>query len=106
MIRISMNGIVVPLNNENSNTPIKQTVTGTTTFNINPIFGNSSDGSDIIINNLNNSSFNYQYRLDTEAKKMYLDGSLVLNAAETLGINFYQNENISYIFLRNIFSLF
>ena len=94
---------VIPLNNENSNTPIKQTVTGTTTFTINPIFGNSSDGSDIIINNLNNSSFNYQYRLDTEAKKMYLDGSLVLNAAETLGINFYQNENISYIFLRNIF---
>ena len=94
---------VIPLNNENSNTPIKQTVTGTTTFNINSIFGNSSDGSDIIINNLNNSSFNYQYRLDTEAKKMYLDGSLVLNAAETLGINFYQNENISYIFLRNIF---
>ena len=94
---------VIPLNNENSNAPVKQTVTGTTTFNINPIFGNSSDGSDIIINNLNNSSFNYQYRLDTEAKKMYLDGSLVLNAAETLGINFYQNENISYIFLRNIF---
>ena len=94
---------VIPLNNENSNAPIKQTVTGTTTFNINPLLGNSSDGSDIIINNLNSSSFNYQYRLDTEAKKMYLDGSLVLNAAETLGINFYQNENISYIFLRNIF---
>ena len=94
---------VIPLNNENSNTPIKQTVTGTTTFNINPLLGNSSDGSDIIINNLNSSSFNYQYRLDTEAKKMYLEGSLVQNAAETLGINFYQNENISYIFLRNIF---
>ena len=94
---------VIPLNSENSNTPVKQTVTGTTTFTINPIFGNSTDGSDVIINNLNNSSFNYQYRLDTEAKKMYLDGSLVLNAAETLGINFYQNENISYIFLRNIF---
>lgn len=94
---------VIPLNNENSNAPIKQTVTGTTTFNINPLLGNSSDGSDIIINNLNSSSFNYQYRLDTEAKKMYLDGSLVQNTAETLGINFYQNENISYIFLRNIF---
>lgn len=94
---------VIPLNNENSNAPIKQTVTGTTTFNINPLLGNSSDGSDIIINNLNSSSFNYQYRLDTEAKKMYLEGSLVQNAAETLGINFYQNENISYIFLRNIF---
>lgn len=94
---------VIPLNSENSNTPVKQTVTGTTTFTINPIFGNSTDGSDVIINNLNNSSFNYQYRLDTEAKKMYLDGSLVLNAAETLGINFYQNDSISYIFLRNIF---
>ena len=94
---------VIPLNNENSNAPIKQTVTGTTTFNINPLLGNSSDGSDIIINNLNSSSFNYQYRLDTEAKKMYLDGSLVLNAVETLGINFYQNDSISYIFLRNIF---
>lgn len=94
---------VIPLNNENSNAPVKQTVTGTTTFNINPLLGNSSDGSDIIINNLNSSSFNYQYRLDTEAKKMYLDGSLVQNTAETLGINFYQNENISYIFLRNIF---
>ncbi len=82
---------------------VKQTVTGSTNFYINPIFGNSSDGSDVIINGLNNSVFNYEYCLDMEAKKMYFDGSLLLNMQEILGINFYQNENISYIFLRNIF---
>ena len=34
---------------------------------------------------------------------MYMDGSLLLNATELLGINFYQAEDISYVFLRNIF---
>ena len=32
-----------------------------------------------------------------------MDGSLLLNATELLGINFYQAEDISYVFLRNIF---
>ena len=92
------------LNEENTNNgSIRQTVTGSTTFNINPLLGNSTDGSDIIINNLNNSVFNYEYRIDTESKNMYLDGSLLFSNAEMLGINFYQAESISYVFLRNIF---
>ena len=86
-----------------TNTSIKQTVTGSTKININPMFGNSSDGTDVIIGNLNNTTFNYEYRLDTESKRMYMDGSLLLNATEMLGINFYQAEDISYVFLRNIF---
>ena len=91
------------LNQESTNTTIKQTVQGSTTFNINPMFGNSSDGSDIIINNLNNSSFNYNYIIDTDSKRMYLDGSLLFNGSELLGLNYYQAEDISYILLRNIF---
>ena len=67
------------------------------------MFGNSSDGTDVIIGNLNNSTFNYEYRLDTESKRMYMDGSLLLNSTELLGLNFYQAEDISYAFLRNIF---
>lgn len=88
---------------EAENSSIKQTVTGTMTLNINPLLGSSTDGSDVIIGNLNNSAFNYEYRLDTEEKKMYLNGSLLLNASEIMGINFYQADDISYIFLRNIF---
>lgn len=88
---------------EEGTSPIKQTVTGTMTLNINPLLGNSSNGSDVIIGNLNNSAFNYEYRLDTAEKKMYLNGSLLLNATEIMGVNFYQAEDISYIFLRNIF---
>ena len=91
------------LDENTTNTKITQTVTGSTRFNINPMLGNSEDGSDVIIGNLNNSTFNYEYRLDTESKRMYMDGSLLLNATELLGINFYQAENISYVFLRNIF---
>ena len=91
------------LNKEDESTSIKQTVTGSTTFNINTMLGNSEDGTDVIINNLNSSIFNYEYRLDTESKRMYLDGSLLLNNIEMLGINFYQAEDISYVFLRNIF---
>ena len=86
-----------------TNTSIKQTVTGSTKININPMFGNSSDGTDVIIGNLNNTTFNYEYRLDTESKRMYMDGSLLLNSTELLGLNFYQAEDISYVFLRNIF---
>lgn len=86
-----------------TNTSIKQTVTGSTKININPMFGNSSDGTDVIIGNLNNTTFNYEYRLDTESKRMYMDGSLLLNSTELLGLNFYQIEDISYTFLRNIF---
>ncbi len=86
-----------------TNTSIKQTVTGSTKININPMFGNSSDGTDVIIGNLNNTTFNYEYRLDTESKRMYMDGSLLLNSTELLGLNFYQIEDISYVFLRNIF---
>ena len=86
-----------------TNTSIKQTVTGSTKININPMFGNSSDGTDVIIGNLNNTTFNYEYRLDTESKRMYIDGSLLLNSTELLGLNFYQIEDISYTFLRNIF---
>ena len=89
--------------NNNSNNSNEQTITGNTTFYINPLFGNSEDGSDVVIGNLNNSTFNYEYRLDTESKRMYMDGSLLLNATELLGINFYQAEDISYIFLKNIF---
>ena len=91
------------LDENTTNTKITQTVTGSTRFNINPMLGNSEDGSDVIIGNLNNSTFNYEYRLDTESKRMYMDGSLLLNATELLGINFYQTEDISYVFLRNIF---
>ena len=91
------------LDEKATNTSIKQTVTGSTKININPIFGNSSDGTDVIIGNLNNSTFNYEYRLDTESKRMYMDGSLLLNSTELLGLNFYQAEDISYVFLRNIF---
>ena len=91
------------LDEKATNTSIKQTVTGSTKININPIFGNSSDGTDVIIGNLNNSTFNYEYRLDTESKRMYMDGSLLLNSTELLGLNFYQAEDISYAFLRNIF---
>ena len=91
------------LDEKATNTSIKQTVTGSTKININPMFGNSSDGTDIIIGNLNNSTFNYEYRLDTESKRMYMDGSLLLNSTELLGLNFYQAEDISYAFLRNIF---
>ena len=89
--------------NNNEGSGIKETTTGFTKFYINPLLGNSSDGSDIVINNLNNSTLNYEYRIDTEAKKLYFDGSLLFNMQELLGINFYQNENISYIFLRNLF---
>lgn len=89
--------------NNNEGSGIKETATGFTKFYINPLLGNSSDGSDIVINNLNNSTLNYEYRIDTEAKKLYFDGSLLFNMQELLGINFYQNENISYIFLRNLF---
>ncbi len=92
------------LDEKATNTSIKQTVTGSTKININPIFGNSSDGTDVIIGNLNNSTFNYEYRLDTESKRMYMDGSLLLNSTELLGLNFYQAEDISYAFLRNIFN--
>ena len=91
------------LDEDTTSTKITQTVTGSTRFNINPMLGNSEDGSDVIIGNLNNSTFNYEYRLDTESKRMYMDGSLLLNATELLGINFYQTEDISYVFLRNIF---
>ena len=91
------------LDENTTNTKITQTVMGSTRFNINPMLGNSEDGSDVIIGNLNNSTFNYEYRLDTESKRMYMDGSLLLNATELLGINFYQAEDISYVFLRNIF---
>lgn len=91
------------LDKNTTNTKITQTVTGSTRFNINPMLGNSEDGSDVVIGNLNNSTFNYEYRLDTESKRMYMDGSLLLNATEMLGINFYQAEDISYVFLRNIF---
>ncbi len=91
------------LDKNTTNTKITQTVMGSTRFNINPMLGNSEDGSDVIIGNLNNSTFNYEYRLDTESKRMYMDGSLLLNATELLGINFYQAEDISYVFLRNIF---
>ena len=91
------------LDEKATNTSIKQTVTGSTKININPMFGNSSDGTDVIIDNLNNSTFNYEYRLDTESKRMYMDGSLLLNSTELLGLNFYQAEDISYAFLRNIF---
>ena len=91
------------LDKNTTNTKITQTVTGSTRFNINPMLGNSEDGSDVIIGNLNNSTFNYEYRLDTESKRMYMDGSLLLNTTELLGINFYQAEDISYVFLRNIF---
>lgn len=91
------------LDKETNDESIKQTVTGTTRFNINPMLGNSEDGSDVVIGNLNNSSFDYEYRLDTESKRMYMDGSLLLNTTELLGINFYQAEDISYVFLRNIF---
>ncbi len=91
------------LDENTTNTKITQTVTGSTRFNINPMLGNSEDGSDVIIGNLNNSTFNYEYRLDTESKRMYMDGTLLLNATELLGINFYQAEDISYVFLRNIF---
>ena len=91
------------LDEKATNTSIKQTVTGSTKININPMFGNSSDGTDVIIGNLNNSTFNYEYRLDTESKRMYMDGSLLLNSTELLGLNFYQAEDISYVFLRNIF---
>ena len=83
-----------------TNTSIKQTVTGSTKININPMFGNSSDGTDVIIGNLNNTTFNYEYRLDTESKRMYMDGSLLLNSTELLGLNFYQIEDISYTFLK------
>ena len=91
------------LDEDTTSTKITQTVTGSTRFNINPMLGNSEDGSDVVIGNLNNSTFNYEYRLDTESKRMYMDGSLLLNATELLGINFYQAEDISYVFLRNIF---
>lgn len=91
------------LDENTTNTKITQTVTGSTRFNINTMLGNSEDGSDVVIGNLNNSTFNYEYRLDTESKRMYMDGSLLLNATELLGINFYQAEDISYVFLRNIF---
>ena len=91
------------LDENTTNTKITKTVTGSTRFNINPMLGNSEDGSDVVIGNLNNSTFNYEYRLDTESKRMYMDGSLLLNATELLGINFYQAEDISYVFLRNIF---
>ena len=91
------------LDEDTTSTKITQTVTGSTRFNINPMLGNSEDGSDVVIGNLNNSTFNYEYRLDTESKRMYMDGSLLLNATEMLGINFYQAEDISYVFLRNIF---
>ncbi len=91
------------LDENTTNTKITKTVTGSTRFNINPMLGNSEDGTDVVIGNLNNSTFNYEYRLDTESKRMYMDGSLLLNATELLGINFYQTEDISYVFLRNIF---
>ena len=91
------------LDENTTNTKITQTVAGSTRFNINPMLGNSEDGTDVVIGNLNNSTFNYEYRLDTESKRMYMDGSLLLNATELLGINFYQAEDISYVFLRNIF---
>ena len=91
------------LDENTTNTKITQTVAGSTRFNINPMLGNSEDGTDVVIGNLNNSTFNYEYRLDTESKRMYMDGSLLLNATEMLGINFYQAEDISYVFLRNIF---
>lgn len=91
------------LDENTTGTKITQTVTGSTRFNINPMLGNSEDGTNVIIGNLNNSTFNYEYRLDTESKRMYMDGSLLLNATELLGINFYQAEDISYVFLRNIF---
>ena len=91
------------LNEESVDTSIKQTATGNTTFNINPMLGNSEDGSDIMINSLNNTTFNYEYAIDTESKRMYMDGSFILNMQELMGINFYQTEDISYILLRNIF---
>lgn len=91
------------LNSENEQKVSKQTITGTTTFNINPLLGNSTDGSDVIIGNLNNSTFNYLYLLDVNKKALYFNGDLLLNTNEILGLNFYQTENISYIFLRNVF---
>lgn len=91
------------LDKKSTNDSVTQTVRGSTKFNINMMLGNSTDGTDVIIGNLNNSTFNYEYRLDTKSKRMYMDGSLLLNTTELLGINFYQAENISYVFLRNIF---
>ena len=88
---------------DNQETPSKQTIIGTTKFNINPIFGNNEDETGILINNLNNTTFNYEYKLDKEIKKLYFNGSLLLNANEVLGINLYQNKDISYILFKNIF---
>lgn len=88
---------------DNQETPSKQTIIGTTKFNINPLLENNEDGTSVLINNLNNTTFNYEYKLDKEIKKLYFNGSLLLNANEVLGINLYQNKDISYILFKNIF---
>lgn len=88
---------------EKTSSPLKSTTTGKSSLYINPLFGNSIYGTDIIIENLNNTILNYEYCIDTDSKKMYLDASLLLNDEVISGINFYQTEDISYIFLKNIF---
>lgn len=94
---------VFALKNTNSSTSVKSTVTGRSQITINPLLASSTDGSDVIINNINNSVMDYNYIVDMEAKKMYFAGSMLLNSQSILGVEYYQNESVGYIFLRNIF---
>lgn len=81
----------------------KQTVTGQAKIYFNPLLGNSDDSSNILINNLNNTLINYEYIMDQNLKKIFLNSSILLNTQEILNVNFYQENDLTYMFLKNIF---
>ena len=94
---------VFALENTNNSASVKSTVTGRSQITINPLLASNIDGSDVIINNINNTVMDYNYIVDMEAKKMYFTSSMLLNDQSILGLEYYQNESIGYIFLKNIF---
>ncbi|HIS37886.1 MAG TPA: hypothetical protein IAB45_00040 [Candidatus Onthousia faecavium] len=90
-------------NTTTNKTSFQQTINGQMKMNINSLLGNSSDGSDVLINNINNSTFDYNYIIDTAAKKFYIDGSLLFNGESLIGFELYQADNIMYYLFKNIF---
>ena len=90
-------------NTTTNKTSFQQTINGQMEMNINSLLGNSSDGSDVLINNINNSTFDYNYIIDTAAKKFYIDGSLLFNGESLIGFELYQADNIMYYLFKNIF---
>lgn len=80
----------------------KRTGSGMTTFYLNPNFFNDSDLTSII-NNINNLRLSYNYILDNDSKKIYVNNDFLLQNDKILNFNYFQNNNTGYLFLTDIF---